>query len=230
MTETVTETPEPVTTTEIPEPVTETVTETPEPVTETVTETPEAVTTTEIPEPVTTTETPEAVTTTETPEPVTETVTETPEPVTTTEIPEPVTETVTETPEPVTETVTETPATVTVTAKTKPGSSLRGGSSEGDIDERCLPATLALAVPLLALVPMQLMQGMSLPLVDDIAGQINEQIASANRQVQDGLGIYDERTAQAIENFNAQIRQHQTDNAAAFQAAGTVAVIAALAG
>ena len=169
-------------------------------------------------------------TVTETPEPVTETVTETPEPVTTTEIPEPVTETVTETPEPVTETVTETPATVTVTAKTKPGSSLRGGSSEGDIDERCLPATLALAVPLLALVPMQLMQGMSLPLVDDIAGQINEQIASANRQVQDGLGIYDERTAQAIENFNAQIRQHQTDNAAAFQAAGTVAVIAALAG
>ena len=172
-------------------------------------------------ETVTTTKTlpPSTVTTTETPEPVTETVTETPEPVTTTEIPEPVTET-----------VTETPATVTVTAKTKPGSSLRGGSSEGDIDERCLPATLALAVPLLALVPMQLMQGMSLPLVDDIAGQINEQIASANRQVQDGLGIYDERTAQAIENFNAQIRQHQTDNAAAFQAAGTVAVIAALAG
>ena len=233
VTETVTETPAPVTetVTETPTPVTETVTETPEPVTETVTETPnpltETVTTTEKPEPAT-----ETVTATEKPEPATETVTitETPAPATTTETPNPLTETVTTTETPAPATTTETPAAATVTTEIKSGSSLGGGSSEGNVDERCLPAAIALAVPLLALVPLQLMQGLSLPVLDDLAGQINDQIASANQQIQEGLGIYDERAARAVEEFNAQIRQAQADNAQAFQAAGTVAVSAAVAG
>lgn len=228
-----------------------TVTVTPEKETETVTATPVITTVAEAPETTTVLSTvPGAAVTvtktetvTETPGTATVTVTETLDPgVTTTTVtgePVTVTETVTatttppaitETPDPVT--VTETPDSVitTVTAVKMPNSSLKEGSSKDIVDERCLPAALGLGIPLLALIPLQLMKDLRIPGLDQFANQVNSEIAAANNDIQQRLGVFDENTARMVEEFNAQISRLQTENAEVIQAAGIIAALTAVAG
>ncbi len=210
--------------------VTETVTATePVPTTETATVT-ETVPTTEtatVTETVPTTETVTATETSSATATETETV-EVPTTVTTTETVS-VSETLTTTESvPTTETVTVTetePTTVTTTVEpqcpdcqkppissepTTVGSS--GDTPRGSSNERCISAVAAVAAPLALLVPLAVLQQVSLPGLDGYFAEINARLTAANSELQSGLGIYDEQVANAAAQFDAQVQQWTGQN------------------
>lgn len=133
--------------------------------------------------------------------------------------------------------------TVTTTAALFPGSSndggILGGSSNGDIqggssedgivDDRCIPAVIGLGIPLLATIPLSLLQQVSIPGLDAYSAEINSHITQANNQIQQQLGIFDENTARMVQEFNAQVNRIGAENQQILQWAGISAAIVGVA-
>lgn len=133
--------------------------------------------------------------------------------------------------------------TVTTTAALFPGSSndggILGGSSNGDIqggssadgivDDRCIPAVIGLGIPLLATIPLSLLQQVSIPGLDAYSAEINSRITQANNQIQQQLGIFDENTARMVQEFNAQVNRIGAENQQILQWAGISAAIVGVA-
>ena|GEM_PF-2531519 len=132
--------------------------------------------------------------------------------------------------------------TVTTTAALFPGSSNDGGilggssfgseggsSAKGIVDDRCIPAAIGLTIPLLALIPLHLLQQVSIPGLDAYSAEINSRITQANNQIQQQLGIFDENTARAVQEFNAQVHRIGAENQQILQWAGIAAAVVGVA-
>ena len=114
--------------------------------------------------------------------------------------------------------------TVTVTIKEKDGSS-DGGSSDGGVDlGRCIPAGLAVGLPLLFLIPVGLASQIKVPGMSPFIEQITGQIGKANIELQKQLGIYNPAIAQQVSAINAQFGKY---GEAAGKVAGGIALVAA---
>lgn len=130
---------------------------------------------------------------------------------------------------------------VTTTAGLFSGSSdgdIRGGSSigreggssaDGIVDDRCIPAVIGLGIPLLATIPLSLLQQVSIPGLDAYSAEINSRITQANNQIQQQLGIFDENTARMVQEFNAQVNRIGAENQQILQWAGIAAAIVGIA-
>ncbi|WP_165243101.1 Rib/alpha-like domain-containing protein [Corynebacterium lizhenjunii] len=123
------------------------------------------------------------------------------------------------------------------------GSSIinNGGSSNNSFNSsntgakvdlaRCVPAGLAVGLPLLFLIPVGLAGQVNIPglqpLQDSLGAQIarvNDQLAQANVQLQRQLGIFNADVASPLNGINAQLGKFGQD---AGRVAGSVALVAA---
>ena len=96
----------------------------------------------------------------------------------------------------------------------KPGDTITATDAAGNkatakvgIDTgKCVASAVGFGLPLIALLPLGLASQIQIPVLSDLAGQVEAQLQAANTRIQQQAGIFNPEMARQAERINAQLR------------------------
>ena len=91
---------------------------------------------------------------------------------------------------------------------------------------KCVASAVGFGLPLIALLPLGLASQIQIPVLSDVAAQVNAQLQDVNTRIQQQAGIFNPEMARQVEQINAQLRTVGAD--LGMVAAGIVLIAAGI--
>ena len=91
---------------------------------------------------------------------------------------------------------------------------------------KCVASAVGFGLPLIALLPLGLASQIQIPVLSDVAGQVEAQLKTVNTRIQQQAGIFNPEMARQVEQINAQLRTFGAD--LGMVAAGIVLIAAGI--
>ena len=91
---------------------------------------------------------------------------------------------------------------------------------------RCVASAVGFGLPLIALLPLGLASQIQIPVLSDVAAQVDAQLQDVNTRIQQQAGIFNPEMARQVEQINAQLRTVGAD--LGMVAAGIVLIAAGI--
>ena len=91
---------------------------------------------------------------------------------------------------------------------------------------KCVASAVGFGLPLIALLPLGLASQIQIPVLSDVAAQVDAQLKAVNTQIQQQAGIFNPEMARQVEQVNAQLRTVGAD--LGMVAAGIVLIAAGI--
>ncbi|WP_168161634.1 hypothetical protein, partial [Corynebacterium sp. HMSC08D02] len=79
-------------------------------------------------------------------------------------------------------------------------------SDNGRDTGKCVASAVGFGLPLIALLPLGLASQIQIPVLSDVAAQVDAQLQAANTRIQQQAGIFNPEMARQAEQINAQLR------------------------
>ncbi|OIR41904.1 hypothetical protein BJP08_06550 [Corynebacterium sp. NML140438] len=106
----------------------------------------------------------------------------------------------------------------------KDGAGLEAKTKVGIDQNKCIASAMGFGLPLIALLPLGLATQVQIPVLSDLAAQVNAQLKDVNTRIQQQIGVFDPQLAVQAERINDQLGKVGADLG---MVAAAIALIAA---
>lgn len=106
----------------------------------------------------------------------------------------------------------------------KDGAGLEAQTKVGIDQNKCIASAMGFGLPLIALLPLGLATQVQIPVLSDLAAQVNAQLKDVNTRIQQQIGVFDPQLAVQAERINDQLGKVGADLG---MVAAAIALIAA---